>query len=222
MPCCASVSSDAVGFDVAVHHGIDGQRGDGADVELFRDVLAVGNDGGSADAEAVGNFLVGQALGDEHEHFYLAVGKSVGVGVLRLRGLHVGGEPFSVCVCALLQLEKCAHEVFFVLVDVQRVEVGELRGACCAVGQHDGLGFPFDEEGTVFQQDLGGDEIVDIHVRRVANELPETVERAHHGHGHHPFDEFPQSDAGQRVGIDNGDFWCRLHGVAYGFSRQSY
>ena len=71
-------SSDAVGLYVPVHDGIDSQSRYGADIEFFHDVLAVGDNGGSADTQVVGNFLVRQSAYNEYEHFYLALTESVG------------------------------------------------------------------------------------------------------------------------------------------------
>lgn len=59
---------------------------------------------------------------------------------------------------------------------------------------------------------------MDVHVRRVAHEPLEGVERAHHGKGHHPLDESSQPDAGQRVGVYDGDFkrWWHHEKSAFG------
>ena len=205
----AACSSDAVGFDVAVHHGVDGQGGNGMDVEFLHDVLAVGDDGGGADIEAVGDFLVGQSAHDEDKHLDFPCGKPVGVAcrtVLVLLSGHALGQPTAVGMGVLLQLQQGAGQRLFALVDVQGVEVGRLGRTGRAVGQDDGFGFSLHEEGAVLEQHLRRDEVVEIHVRRVADQLFEGVEGAHRGEGHHPFDEPAQPDAGQRVGVYDGDF----------------
>ena len=80
--------SDAVRLDVAVHHGIDGQGGYGVHVEFFHDVLAVGDDGGGADVQTVGDFLVGQPADDEDKHFYLPAKSPFGDAVPDREFLH--------------------------------------------------------------------------------------------------------------------------------------
>ena len=112
----------------------------------------------------------------------------------------------SVGVGVLLQLQQGAGQCLFALVDVQGVEVGRLRRTGRAVGQDDGLGLALHEEGAVLKQHLRRDEVVEIHVRRVADQLFEGVEGPYRGKGHHPFDEPAQPDAGQRVGVYDGDF----------------
>ena len=53
-----------------------------------------------------------------------------------------------------------------------------LRGTGRPVSQHDGLFFSLNEECAMFQKGLGRDKIVEIHVRCVADQLLEAVERA--------------------------------------------
>lgn len=147
----------AVCLDVAVHHGIDGQGGYGAHVEFFHDVLAVGDDGGGADAQSVGDFLVGQPADDEDKHFYLSGGKPVGVALRNTSAVcpaRILRQVAAMGVCALLQLQQGAGQGLLVQADVQRVEVGSLRRTGGPVGQDDGLGLAFHEERAVFQQGL--------------------------------------------------------------------
>ena len=51
-----------VGIDVAVHHGIDCQSRYGLDTQFLHNVLAVGDDGGEADVQFVGNLLVDKSF----------------------------------------------------------------------------------------------------------------------------------------------------------------
>lgn len=99
------------------------------------------------------------------------------------------------------------------------MEMRGLRGTGHPVGQHDGLFFSLNEECAMFQKGLGRDKIVEIHVRCVADQLLEAVERADGSHGHHPFDKSPQPHAGQCIGVYYGYFggWfhvCRMYSEA--------
>ncbi len=64
----------SVRFHISVHHGIDSQPGHGLDTQLLGDILAVGDDGGQADVQFVGNLLVDETFGNQHQHFYFAAG----------------------------------------------------------------------------------------------------------------------------------------------------
>ena len=55
--------------------GVFGQAGDGVDIELAHDALAMGLNRADANAEAVGDLLVEQPLGNQGEHLTLAVGQ---------------------------------------------------------------------------------------------------------------------------------------------------
>lgn len=118
----------------------------------------MGDNGGSTDTQVVGNFLVRQSAYNEYEHFDLAMTESVGVGIgsgSRYGLPHTLGQMSSVSMRMLLQLQQCTHHIVFVLVDVQRMEVGGLRGAGCPVGKHNGFFFPFHKEGAVLHKGLG-------------------------------------------------------------------
>lgn len=69
---------------------LDSGFGAGPDVELFVDVFEVAADGFDADVEAVGNFLVGEAFGDEFNDFGFAVRKFDDL-ILLVRGRLVEG-----------------------------------------------------------------------------------------------------------------------------------
>ena len=68
-------SLDFVDVDVAVHDGVDGECGNTLHTQLFHDILAVGDDGGEADVQAVGNLFVDVSLYDECHHFDFPVGQ---------------------------------------------------------------------------------------------------------------------------------------------------
>ena len=68
----------------------------------------------------------------------------------------------------------------------------------------------------MLQKGLGRDKIVEIHVRCVADQLLEAVERTDGSHGHHPFDKSPQSHAGQCIGVYYGYFGGWLQDVFRG------
>ena len=114
-----------VGIDVAVHHGIDCQSRYGLDTQFLHNVLAVSDDGGEADVQFVGNLLVDKSFGDEHQHFYLAGGKFVGIGVAGGMRRHGGAETVrllvgvSVLVSVPMELQNVFYEAFLVLIDVQ-------------------------------------------------------------------------------------------------------
>ena len=65
-----------------MHHGVNGQSRYGLDAQLLHDVLAVGDDGGEADVQFVGNLFVDEPFGDEYQHFYFAGGQVVVVGAV--------------------------------------------------------------------------------------------------------------------------------------------
>ena len=50
-----------------MHHGVNGQSRYGLDAQLLHDVLAVGDDGGEADVQFVGNLFVDEPFGDEYQ-----------------------------------------------------------------------------------------------------------------------------------------------------------
>ena len=56
---------DGVDVDVAVGDGVDGEGGYAAEAELIHDVFAMGDDGGEADVQFVGNLLVDKTLNNE-------------------------------------------------------------------------------------------------------------------------------------------------------------
>lgn len=70
--------------------------GAGADLEFGVDVDDVGADGGEADAEAVGDFLVEESLGEEPQDLVLAMREQAGEGWVGRRGLegcdHLAGD----------------------------------------------------------------------------------------------------------------------------------
>ena len=103
----ASLLSDTVRLDVPVHDRIDGETRYGTDIEFLHNVLAVGDDSCGADAQAVGNFFVGQSAHDEREHFdftekYLPhEGGSYfagGVGHVRVRAVAVVAKHVPCCL----------------------------------------------------------------------------------------------------------------------------
>lgn len=103
----ASLLSDTVRLDVPVHDRIDGETRYGTDIEFLHNVLAVGNDSCGADAQAVGNFFVGQSAHDEREYFDFTGGKAVGVArrsICHIRAGHILREVSAMCVRVLLQL----------------------------------------------------------------------------------------------------------------------
>ena len=113
--------SDFIDIDVAVHDGIDGEGADALHAQLVHDVLAVGDDGGQADVQAVGYFLVDISLHDERHDLDFAVGE-----YLLLQDLGHGGEVLPVAVGMLYQHEELTDELGLGLVDAEGVEVAEL------------------------------------------------------------------------------------------------
>src|SRR5208337_4938716 len=59
-------------------NGVFGEAGDAVDVELAHDALAMGFDRANSHAEAAGNLLVAQPVGDPDEHLALTGGKLAG------------------------------------------------------------------------------------------------------------------------------------------------
>lgn len=103
----ASLLSDTVRLDVPVHDRIDGETRYGTDIEFLHNVLAVGDDSCSTDAQAVGNFFVGQSAHDEREYLDFTGGKAVGVArrsTCQMRVVHILREVSAMCVRMLLQL----------------------------------------------------------------------------------------------------------------------
>ncbi len=148
-----------VGIDVAVHHGIDCQSRYGLDTQFLHNVLAVGDDGGEADVQFVGNLLVDKSFGDEHQHFYLAGGKFVGIGVAGGMRRHGGAETVrllvgvSVLVSVPMELQNVFCEAF---VRPDRC----LASACPTVGdgftidQHNGFGLALQKESGMLEVNL--------------------------------------------------------------------
>ena len=206
--------SDAVRFHIPVHHGVDGEARDGLDAQFLGDVLAVGDDGGQADVQAVGNFLVDEAADDEYQHLDLSGGKLVaasgGSGGKGMSGGGRGGERFA-AMPVLVQLQDGFGKVLLVQADVQRGDVPQLRGGFAA-RQHDGAGLAGQEEGGVLDVDLRGDEVVDVHVRRVVHQLAERTEAADDGSGDDLLEQTLQSQAGEGVGVDDGYLGCHREG----------
>lgn len=103
----ASLLSDTVRLDVPVHDRIDGETRYRTDIEFLHNVLAVGDDSCGADAQAVGNFFVGQSAHDEREYLDFTGGKAVGIArrsTCHMRVVHILREVSAMCVCVLLQL----------------------------------------------------------------------------------------------------------------------
>ena len=66
---------DGGDVDQAIDDGIDGEACGRMNLQLAGDVAAMGDDGIHRDAEAVGNFLVLQALHDTDDDFTFAIGQ---------------------------------------------------------------------------------------------------------------------------------------------------
>ena len=67
----------------------------------------MGDDSCSTDAQAVGNFFVGQSAHDEREYLDFTGGKAVGVAqrsTCQMRAVHILREVAAMCVRMLLQL----------------------------------------------------------------------------------------------------------------------
>ena len=96
-----SVTLDGVDVDVAVGDGVDGEGGDALEAEFVHDVFAVGDDGGEADVESVGDFFVDEALDDEGHDLDLAVGED-----LLLEDLRHGGEVLAMAMGVLFEHEE--------------------------------------------------------------------------------------------------------------------
>ena len=102
-----------------MHDGIDGEGRDALHAQLVHDVTAMGDDGGEADVQAVGNLLVDKALDNERHDFDFTVGKDLLFQHRRYRG-----EVAAIAVGMLLQLQQVADELALWLIDAERVEFG--------------------------------------------------------------------------------------------------
>ena len=89
---------DGVDVDVAVGDGVDGEGGDAFEAEFVHDVFAVGDDGGEADVEFVGDLFVDEALDDEGHDLDLAIGEE-----FLLEGLGHGWEVLTLAMAMLFE-----------------------------------------------------------------------------------------------------------------------
>ena len=66
-----------IDVDIAVHDGIDSEGGNTLHAKLFHNVLAVGDDCGEPDVQAIGNLFVDIASHDERHDLDFAVSKDL-------------------------------------------------------------------------------------------------------------------------------------------------
>ena len=137
---------DAIGLDVTVHYGINGESGHRFYSQFLGNVLPVTDDRGEADVQLLGDFLVDEALGDELQNLDFAGGK-----VVRIDGL--GVRMLATLMPVLVQLEDGLDEFLLALVDVQGEHPREL-GKVLAPGKDDGTWPPFAEEDRMLEVDL--------------------------------------------------------------------
>ena len=64
--------------DEVVGDGVDGEAGEGVDLELADDVASVGHDCIDGDEQVAGNLLVGHTLYEAHNNLLLALGDDFG------------------------------------------------------------------------------------------------------------------------------------------------
>ena len=202
---------DAIGLDVTVHYGINGETRHRFYSQFLGNVLPVTDDRGEADVQLLGDFLVDEALGDEFQNLDFAGGK-----VVRIDGL--GVRMLASLMPVLVQLEDGLDKLLFTLIDVQGKHPREL-GKVLAPGKDDGTWPPFAEEGRMLEVDLCRHEVVCIHVGRIVHQLAEGMEHTDGGHRNDFFQERFEPHAREGVGVDDGYFGIfivhhRLHRLA--------
>jgi len=151
------LSSDFVDVYVAVGDGIDGEGRDALHAQLLHDVLAVGDDGGEANVQTVGNLFVDVALHDEGHHLGLAAGEH-----RALKDLGHRGEVLALGMGVLLKGEEGAHQLVLGNVDADRVELAELRFGIERQGEYDGLAAVLGKELAMLEHDAHCHEVVEI------------------------------------------------------------
>lgn len=213
---------DFFGFDDAVCDGEDGEGGEAFCAEFFGDVLAVGDDGGEADAEAVCHFFVDAAGDEEAEYFALAGCEEVGGlggGLCAADGFGRLAVAAVGAVGGLGEAEEGADELVFGLADVEGVEaLGELT-RFVAVDEDDGLVLAGEEVGGVAEEDLGGDEVVEELTLVGRLHAVEIVEDAYFCAGHHAGDDARKAQRGEGVGDEDGDLGLPARGVCHSDGR---
>ena len=202
---------DAIGLDVPVHDGINGEPGYRFYSQFLGYVLSVTDDCGEADVQLIGYFLVDKSLGDELQHLDFASGK-----VVRIDGL--GMRMLASLMPVLVQLEDGLDELLLALIDVQGKHPREL-GKVLASGKDNGTRPPFAEEGRMLEVDLCRHEVVCIHVGCIIHQFPEGVEHTDGGHWNDFFQERFKPHTRKGVGVDDGYFGIfivhhRLHRLA--------
>ena len=137
---------DAIRLYISVHHGINGESGDGFDTQFLGDILSVTDDRGEANIQFLSYFLIDEAFGDEHKYLDFSGGKIVCIHSLRLRVL-------APLVSVLVQLEDGLDKFFLALIDVQGQHTRKLWKVF-ATHKHNGTWSPFAEEGRMLEVDL--------------------------------------------------------------------
>lgn len=213
--------------DISMHDGIDGEGGERAQAGLVDDVLAVGDDGGEGDVEAVGHLFINKSLHDEREHLDLAVAEhgllvvglsSFSGGMARLSGrmgsvtsvmgsvMHggPGRQVAATAVSALLKLQDGAHELLLALAHAEALEAAEVGLRVAAGGEDERLSQAFEEVGLVFEHDGLCHKVVDKLSVVGLLQLVEGSEGLDLHHWHHSLKQLPQAHHGQRVGFYDG------------------
>ena len=78
---------DAIRLYISVHHGINGESGDGFDTQFLGDILSVTDDRGEANIQFLSYFLIDKTFGDEYKYLDFSGRKIVRIHSLRLRVL---------------------------------------------------------------------------------------------------------------------------------------
>ena len=140
-----------------VHDHIQDDVGKGTCTELVHDVLTMGDDGGEADVELVGNLFVDVTFGKEYRHLHLTRGELSGPSRgVKMRSVHLGiGVSFA--MNGKDGLDQC----LFCLTDIEGRHTRNLE---VAIDEHDGTTRLLTEIGSMFE--------IEARCHEVVHELP--------------------------------------------------
>ena len=193
----------------AVGDGIERQGGDAACAEFHGEVLAVRDDGGKTDAEAVGNDFVDVP----HDHF------TQNVLLTRRQARHL--LPLSLCTSGNLHrlrlLSRCrvggvgeaynaSDKFFLTLMHVKLMETFRKMGRFLAANKHNRAMTMGKEKGGCRKQQVGGDEeMIETLGMTLRQQLAGGRKEADLRCGHHLLNDAFETDGRQGVGLHQRD-----------------